>query len=114
MIYHITHQDAWAHAQKRNVYQPVGFSEDGFIHCSDLHQVAKVANSFYKGIDGLIVLAIDPELTGAKLVYENTDGGTELFPHLYGLLPTDAVLSTFALEVDGSGQFCLPMRFREV
>jgi uncharacterized protein (DUF952 family) len=31
-------------------------------------------------------------------VWENTTGGAELFPHVYGLIPVSAVVNTAELE----------------
>ncbi len=52
-----------------------------------------VIERYYKGVDGLVVLELDPSRLDAPLKYENTVGGTELFPHLYGALNLAAVTS---------------------
>lgn len=108
MIYHITTQSEWQQAQTSGTYIPAGFAADGFIHCSDLYQVADTANRFYPAAKDLVVLEIDPTLTGAELVYENLEGGEMLFPHLYGHLPAMAVVGTFIFLQDANEQFILP------
>jgi len=72
MIYHITTSAEWENAKKIGGYTPQAFERDGFIHCSDLYQVEDVANHFYRDLSGLILLCIEPALTGIPLVYENT------------------------------------------
>ena len=110
MIYHITSQTEWDQALNSGGYTPTSSSEDGFIHCSDIYLVEGVANRFYKDLEDLIVLEIDPERTSMALVYENLEGGTTLFPHLYGSpLPVESVTDTFALNHDNQGNLHLPV-----
>lgn len=69
--------------------------EVGFIHLSFPHQLAAVAESFYRDVDGdLVVLEVDPARLVAPVVVEpgGPDPGSERFPHLYGPLPVDAVV----------------------
>lgn len=108
MIYHITTQADWQRAQVQGFYQPAGFEAGGFIHCSDLGQVLGVANRFYTDLPGLIVLCINPDLSGVPLVYENLEGGEALFPHLYGDLKLEAVLDTFTFARDAERRYLLP------
>ena len=107
MIYHITTRQAWQAAQPSGIYQPEGYAHDGFIHCSDMDQVVAVANRLYTHTPDLIVLVIDPNKTGVPLVYENLEGGENLFPHLYGPLKADAVTHTFTFACDEQGHYTL-------
>jgi uncharacterized protein (DUF952 family) len=40
--------------------------------------------------------------------YENTEGGDERFPHLYGALEVAAVVDTLAFRPAADGTFSLP------
>ena len=51
------------------------------------------------------MLVIDDQKTQSKVVYENTSGGQELFPHLYGPLEIAAVVRVLPLEPDAEGRF---------
>ena len=82
MIYHILPPETWKTAQSNHGYTPQAFPEDGFIHCSDLYQVEKTANTIFHEASDLLVLEIDPQRTGIRLVYENLEGGQMTFPHL--------------------------------
>lgn len=108
MIYHITTKPALKEAQKKGVYILSGFDQDGFIHCSDHYQVESTANRFYAEVPDLIVLEINPDKLEADLVYENLEGGAMLFPHLYGFLNLDAVVSSFEFERQPDGHLILP------
>ncbi len=107
-VYHIVPAAAWAQAQAEDNYSPVSIQAEGFIHCSKLDQVTGSANLFFTGQTNLKLLQITVAQLDAKLVYENTTGGTELFPHLYGELNLNAVSQVFDLGTDANGQFVLP------
>jgi len=113
MIYHITSTAEWENAIKTGGYTPQPFEKDGFIHCSDLYQVEDVANYFYRDLPELIILGIDPALTGIPLVYENLEGKAMKFPHLYGSpLPIESVKAVVSLLRDENGDWRLPPALR--
>ena len=68
--------------------------EEGFIHCSFAGQVQAVADLIYRGREDVVLLTIDPARVPATVCVENMVGGDELFPHIYGPLPLDAVVAT--------------------
>ena len=108
MIFHITTESAWLQAQRLGQYIPAGFDDQGFIHCSRKEQLVAVANRFYHGVPGLVILEIDPEKTEVELRWENLEGGDELFPHLYGALKLDAVKRVVSFPPGKDGKFLLP------
>ena len=108
LVYHITERERWLQALKDGIYMPSRYDLDGFIHLSQRHQVLGVAGSIYAGQHGLVLLYIDPSLIDIPLVFENLEGGHELFPHLYAPLPLDAVVTVYDFEPDDEGQFVLP------
>ncbi len=110
VIFHITSERDWALAQKAGEYRlstrGVELEEQGFIHCSDAHQVERIANAVYGDFAGwLVVLEIQVDGLEAEVRYESLDGGTELFPHVYGALPVTAVRSVVTLRKDSSGKW---------
>jgi len=84
------------------------FPVEGFIHCSTREQVIQVANVRFLGQSGLVLLCIDSEKVAAEIVYENLEGGPQLFPHIYGELNANAVVRTAEFEPDAAGYFTLP------
>ena len=80
---------------------------DGFIHLSAGHQVAGTWATYVAGQRDLVLLAVDPERLGAGLRWEKSRGG-ELFPHLYGPLDLDHVISIEALVLQEDGTHRLP------
>jgi uncharacterized protein (DUF952 family) len=72
---------------------------DGFIHFSAAHQVAGTLAKHYPGQTDLLLLAVDADALGPALKWEESRGG-DLFPHLYGPLPLEAILSVEPLRLD--------------
>jgi len=115
-IFHITSRRAWETARERGSYRPASLESEGFIHFSGAHQVVQVANSFYQGQQGLVLLEADTALLDAELRWEPPAGlpapveGTseDLFPHLYGPLDLDAVLVVHDFPPGPDGRFSLP------
>ena len=116
MIIHITSRTAWDEAQKRGDYRTESLATEGFIHCSTVSQVLSVAENFYKGQRGLVLLAIVPTLLTSNLKWEPPSGGTlppgvpqgDPFPHIYGPINLEAVVKILDLEKDSKDTFILP------
>lgn len=108
IIYHITSKQEWNTAQSVGEYRPVNFNKDGFIHCSFKDQVIKVANSYYRSSNDLVLLKIDSDRVSSRIIEENLEGGEENFPHIYGTLPTQAVAAVADLTRDPSGNYVFP------
>ncbi len=77
-----------------------------------------VANSFYAGKHGLVLLVIDPLRLRPDLRWEppahpnpqaDLPPTEELFPHIYGAINIDAVISVIKFEPNPDGKFSLPV-----
>lgn len=116
MIFHITSHLAWEEAQQRGDYRAESLETEGFIHCSTSSQVLPVAENFYKGQNGLLLLGIEPTLLTSPAQWEPPTGGTpplgvpdgDPFPHIYGPINLNAVVKVFNLDQDPNGGFALP------
>jgi uncharacterized protein (DUF952 family) len=108
-ILHITLETEWIEAQHKGLYSAPSLSSEGFIHCSAPSQVVAVAERFYAGQRGLVLLVIDPERLNADVRFEpGTDKPDELFPHVYGQINLDAVTRVLGFEPDAAGKWSLP------
>ncbi|PKU22331.1 DUF952 domain-containing protein [Telmatospirillum siberiense] len=81
---------------------------DGFIHFSTGAQVRESARRHRAGQDGLVLLVVDGARLGEALRWEEARGG-QLFPHLYGALPLDAVMAVHDLPLDARGEHRFPL-----
>lgn len=92
LIFHLAEPEAWA--ASHGTYRPPSVDAEGFVHCSTRDQLLGVATAFYPGRDDLVLLTIDTGLLDkTTLVYEDLYDHGDLFPHVYGPLPTNAVVS---------------------
>jgi len=90
-IYHLALRHAWeAAGEEGTVYRRStidrSLDDEGFIHCSSQDQVQGVADRFYRGRTDVLLLTIDTSKVRAEIRTEN------LFPHIYGPLPVEAVV----------------------
>jgi len=116
IILHITSSDAWTSAQKNGKYVAPSLASEGFIHCSTSAQVVPVAEKFYKGQTGLVLLVIDPARLSSDLKWEPPFDGApppgappaDLFPHVYGPIDLEAVTKVVKFEADANGKWFLP------
>ncbi len=111
-LYHITTRADWEAARIAGQYSALSLETQGFIHLSQVEQVARVANTIYKGQSGLVVLCIDPDALAFTVRYEPPDPAIpahhydgELFPHLYGPLNTTAVVDVVDFRPGTDGEF---------
>lgn len=97
-IYHLALAEEWHAARGEGVYtrSTRGLSLDavGFIHASGADQVEATWQRFYADAGAVVLLSIDPErlaAAGVAVRLEPAPESGELFPHLYGPLPLEAV-----------------------
>lgn len=103
ILYHITNQELVDDALAIGSYHCASLMNEGFVHCCHLEQLPGVVERYYSGEPELCLLIIDRDLLGAPVKFENTVGGAELFPHVYGSVNITAVteikkLSAHALQ----------------
>jgi uncharacterized protein (DUF952 family) len=116
-IFHIAIRAEWELAARNGSYAPPSLIAEGFIHCSAREQIIATANLFYRGRTDLILLTIDESRLSAPPRYEapaNADDvrATLRFPHIYGPLNFDAVISAEPFPCGAGGGFELPSRLR--
>ena len=98
-IYHLALADDWSAARAQGVYavssRHLSIEQVGFLHASYVHQIAATQRRFFADAGPLKLLVLDPEqlqARGLPVRAEPAPGSGELFPHVYGALPVDAVL----------------------
>jgi uncharacterized protein (DUF952 family) len=80
---------------------------DGYIHLSCGSQLAGTLDKHFSGVNGLVLAAVDLSRLGDAVRWEPSRGG-QLFPHIHGVLTTDAVVSVVPLERTPDGTVKLP------
>ena len=80
----------------------------GFIHMSSAAQVRRTVAKHFSDVDELYIAVIDLAALGDLVKWEPSSGG-QLYPHLYGPLTREAVLSCSRVERGEDGSLCLPI-----
>lgn len=81
---------------------------DGYIHLSTAAQLQETLDKHFAGQDGLWLAAVDLDALDDAVKWEPSRGG-QLFPHLYGALPLDAVFAYSELHYEADGSLRLPV-----
>jgi len=97
VIYHVTTAAEWEAAKQKDFYEHPSLSAEGFIHCSQDHQVAGVLERYFAGQTGLIKLVIDTDKLTSKFVFDWSPSTADTFPHVYGPINVNAVTDVIVL-----------------
>lgn len=109
LILHLTTNEAWNAACQAGEYRAASLETEGFVHCSLMEQIAVVANTWFAGQTGLVLLALDPTRLKPEVRMEpGTDKPQELFPHIYGPINLEAVTRVLEYEPVADGCFVRP------
>jgi uncharacterized protein (DUF952 family) len=126
-VYHIVSEADLKKCTSDGMYAPSSLESEGFIHCSKLGQVKGAATRYYQNASELTVLKLDvaaftsseSATTDSKnmsshdnitprLVYEDTVGTGEQFPHVYGSLPLSSIVGKTRYTKDADGVYHTP------
>lgn len=110
IIYHLANASDWQVAQSSGSYRAPSLSSEGFIHCATAAQLRGVHQRYYQQASLIWLLTLELPEQPAELVWENTTGGQELFPHWYGELPLDLIARAECL-IDEQSQTHWPAGF---
>jgi uncharacterized protein (DUF952 family) len=107
-VYHLCTREALEAARAAGAYRADSLGREGFIHCSQAHQVLPTAHNYFRGLPNIVVLVIDPARLTSRLVYEppaslpTVDDAPlvhtgDLYPHCYGPIDIDAIVDVVEL-----------------
>jgi len=91
IIYHVTTAADWKAAQEKGFYEHPSLIAEGFIHCSQEHQVPGVLERYFEGETNLLKLVIDTDKLTSKFVFDWSPSTQDTFPHVYGPINLEAV-----------------------
>jgi len=97
-IYHLASLDDSEKLLETGTYSAPSLDTEGFIHCCTSDQLPGVIQRYYIDAPRLVLLHINTEMLVEDLVFENTVGGTEAFPHIYGKINATAVFRTEVVD----------------
>jgi len=91
LVYHIVLPEIWA-AFDIELYRAPSLETEGFIHCSFADQLDGVIERYYQNADSIVVLEIETERLMSRVLNEPSTGN-EIYPHIYGPINRDAIVS---------------------
>ena len=89
-------------------YAPPSLQTEGFVHLSSADQVLRTAHRWFEFASSLKLLVLEEASLGGALRWEDLYQHGEEFPHLYGAIPPESVLTVAVLQRDISGNFLWP------
>ena len=96
-IFHLTTPEVWTTARAAGSYttstRDRSLEDEGFIHCSDEHQVEGVRATFFADLDDLLLLEIETDRLTSPWRREQVGGADAPYPHVYGPIDLDAVVA---------------------
>lgn len=105
IIVHVCTMLDWGRSRQLGEYRADSLESQGFIHCSDLHTVLRVANFNWKGRQDLILLVIDSSKVKSEIKFEPDPQSGILYPHIYGPLNLNAVIKVKSFLPNKDGIF---------
>jgi uncharacterized protein (DUF952 family) len=108
VLVHLSSAEDWNRALREGVLRPASLESVGFVHLSSPAQVHLPANRLYAGRTDLMLLRIDPARLASPVRWEPgvpTDPDGMEFPHLFGPLPINSVISVTNYLPGPDGRF---------
>ena len=99
-IYHFADPDEWDQSAGVGEYHPQCLLDDGFIHAATQIQIPGVVSRHLRGRGERIKLTLNVALLGQRLKFERNHPAGDLFPHIYGAIPLNAVVSAERFDPD--------------
>jgi len=96
-IYHICPVALWESQLDDGTYTHPTLVTEGFIHCSEEHQLAGVLDRYFMGQKDIVRLSIASEKLESDLRYELAPIG-EKFPHVFGPINKEAIIEVVQIR----------------
>ena len=93
MILHCMKRETWERVKCERYFGEKSIEAEGFIHCSSVDYMWRVAPNFEDVEDELVLLCIDTDKLEAEVRWEDGDNSGRSYPHVYGLINLDAVIA---------------------
>lgn len=113
-IFHIARPGELAEAQQSGVLVHLSLGSEGFIHCSFASQILRTVAKHFDEPKGLLLLEVDCARLEPVVVVEDSYGSGMAFPHIYGPLDLQAVVTVHELQVDPRGLPRLPQSLKHL
>lgn len=103
MILHCMKKDTWEEDKYKQYIGEQNLEQDGYIHCSPVEYMWRVTPNFSHIRDELVLLYIDTDKLESEVRWEDGDNCGRSYPHVYGPINTNAVITVLPYMRDKHG-----------
>ena len=98
-VYKIMSEEDWKQS-KHKVFLKLLHLDINFIHLCEDHQISNIIEKFWKNVNSVIVVKIDPSKTHGNLIKEKNPGGSTEYYHLYnGSISLEAIVKSNVIKI---------------
>lgn len=105
IILHCMPEAVWESVRTLPRFGEASVAAEGFVHCSSIEFFWRVAPNFLHETEPLVLLLIDTDRVPAEILWEDADHCGRAYPHVYGMIPTDAVTGVLPFLRDKAGNW---------
>jgi len=105
VILHCMKKETWEKVKDNKYFGEKSLELEGFVHCSPVEYMWRVAPNFKDVTDELVLLCIDTDKLKSEVRWEDGDKCGRSYPHVYGLINTDAVTKVLPYLKDENGNW---------
>ena len=105
IILHCMTAKQWDIIKEQSFWGQNMLDAEGFIHCSTIEFFWRVAPNFSDIQEDLVLLCIDENKLIPPVKYEDGDNCGRFYPHVYGLINSDAVVAVLPYRKDAQGNY---------
>ncbi|AXJ01094.1 Uncharacterized conserved protein, DUF952 family [Cyclonatronum proteinivorum] len=96
-LYHFA-ETAVYEAVENGYYRPSAFSSEGFVHLCKKEQLTGVYSRYFEGKPNILLLTVRLTASDPCLIFEDSTGRGELFPHYYAPIPVASIQRVSEVE----------------
>lgn len=92
-IFHICLPANWQAQAGSPTYTDSSLAAEGFIHCSTKEQLQNTLDRYFRNVPEVLIVELQPAVVASTLRFEPGPRTQEIFPHIYGAIPKNAVIA---------------------
>lgn len=105
MIAHCMKKSQWNRIKDEAYWGRENIEAEGFIHCSPVKYLWRVLPNFEKEEEELVIVCMDETKLEAEVRYEDDGNCGRSYPHIYGVINSDAVMMVLDYLKDEHGHY---------
>ena len=108
MFYHLLTVDQFENQFDGKQYGHELLERNAFLHCCTGSQMEKVLEKHYAEEAEVIAFEINEDKLISRYSFESPGANDEPYPHIHGIINSEAISDIFRIKRDQAGAFILP------